>query len=83
MYARYTSREYYRSNILQFYIISDFFCFIDNFDSRNVLVMNNARIYHNAKLKLMCKNVNVTLTFLSFYFFDYNFIEILFAILKI
>ena len=60
-----------------------FFCFIDDFEFRNVLIMNNARIHHNAKLKLMCKDVNVTLTFLFFYSLDYNFIEISFAILKI
>ena len=45
--------------------------------------MNNVNCYRNSKLKIMCNDINVILTYLLSYFLNYNFIKILFAIFKI
>ena len=50
---------------------------------RNVFIMNNVKIHRNDELRTMCVEINVQLEYLFSYFFDYNFIEIFFVILKI
>ena len=67
--------EFIRDNVFSL-------CFIDDVNSRNVLIMNNARIHKNIELQIVCKNVNVLLIYFSFYSSNYNFIEVLFIILK-
>ena len=58
-------------------------CFIDEVDFRNVFIMNNVKIHRNDELRAMCVEINVQFEYLFSYFFDYNFIEISFVILKI
>ena len=49
---------------------------------RSILVSDNAKIYHSAKLTEMCFNAGILLTYLPSYFCDYNPIKILFTVLK-
>ena len=53
------------------------------YENKNfVLILNNVSTHKFVKLQEMCIEIDVKLIFLSFYSFNYNFIEILFAILE-
>ena len=49
---------------------------------RSILILNNAKIYWNEKLIKMCEMIKIILIWLFSYFFDFNSIEILFALFK-
>ena len=51
-------------------------------DENSMLVLNNTKVHKSQKLQNMCDEADVILTFLLFYSYAYNFIEIFFAILK-
>lgn len=50
--------------------------------SRNVLVLNNAKIYYFFELTQMCLDAGMLLVYLPAYLPDYNSIKSFFAVLK-
>ena len=57
-------------------------CNSEEIELRSVMIMNNARIHQSAKLDELCESFEMHLVKLSFYSFDYNFIESSFSVLK-
>ncbi len=57
-------------------------CISDNSESHFIVIMNNAWIHQFIKLDQLCMKFEVLLIKLSLYSFDFNLIEIFFAVLK-
>ncbi len=69
---------------LNFMRIRVFFqCTSDDSESHFIIIMNNAWIHQSIKLNQLCMKFEVLLIKLSSYLFDFNLIEIFFAMLKI
>ena len=67
-------------NFMQSQMLS--ICNSEEIELRSVMIMNNARIHQSAKLDELCESFEMHLVKLSFYSFDYNFIESSFSVLK-